>query len=112
MPPKGGEIKMRKKIILLAVSAVLLLFFASSSYGELDPKYVLRAHTWNEADLSSPQQDTTGVSYYNAATNNRTICIRLVKILGCNIVLIRDRNSTSLIKSLADQPSSFKKNER
>jgi hypothetical protein len=100
---------MRKKIIFLAVCAVLLLFFASSSYGELDPKYIrLTEHPWNEADLSSPHQDNTEVSYYLASTNNRTINIWLVKIFGCNIMFVREKNSISLIKSLTYQPPTFR----
>jgi len=47
---------MKKKIILLAVCAVLLLFFASSSYGEVDPKYIrLMEHPWEH--MLSPKID-------------------------------------------------------
>jgi len=48
---------MKNKIIFLAVCAVLLLFFASSSYGELDLKYVLLGHPDQEPLLSAPNGD-------------------------------------------------------
>jgi len=44
---------MKKKIIFVAVCAVLLLILASSSYGELDPKYKTRAHPWGHMESPS-----------------------------------------------------------
>ena len=36
-----------KKIMFMVVCAVLLLIFMSSSYGGIDPKYVVREHPWD-----------------------------------------------------------------
>jgi hypothetical protein len=58
---KGGDIKMKKEIIFLVLCVILLLIFASSSYGELDLKYVLRGHPWGDPCLS-PGSNITIVS--------------------------------------------------
>ena len=43
---------MKKKIILIVVCAVFLLIFMSSSYGGIDPRYVILEHPWEH--LLSP----------------------------------------------------------
>ena len=65
---------MKKKIIFLAVCAVLLLILASSSYGELDPKYKLRGHPWEEVDLCAPK-DSTEIISDKATTQDNIISI-------------------------------------
>jgi hypothetical protein len=59
---------MRKKIIFLAVCAVLLLIFMSSSYGGPDPKYVrLMADPWDR--MLSPKSDDNNLDVILLAFN-------------------------------------------
>lgn len=50
---------MKKKIILLVFCVVLLLIFASLSFGDMDPRYkeLVRGHPDQEPLLSAPNGD-------------------------------------------------------
>ena len=48
---------MKKKTILLALCAVLLLIFTSSSYGGFDPKYLERLRERPDQELKGPPME-------------------------------------------------------
>jgi len=55
---KGGEIKMKKKIIFLVLCVVLLLIFTSLSYAKPDPRYDrLRGDPWEHVLSPRPDND-------------------------------------------------------
>jgi len=48
---------MKKKIICVNFCLILFLIFTTLSFGEIDPKYVLREHPNQEPLLSAPKGD-------------------------------------------------------
>jgi len=94
---------MRKKIIFLAFCAVLLLIFMSSSYGELDPKYVLLGDPWQEMDLC-PAPDTTVIIYDKTATNN-IMGAFVIRVLGIDFVVIQGVNASCSPESPLHKPT-------
>jgi type 1 fimbria pilin len=63
---------MKKKIIFLVLCVVLLLTFMSSSFADIDLKYKLRGHPWDDPCLT-PAGDTTSINVLMLSIGPNTI---------------------------------------
>jgi len=96
---------MKKRLFFLGLCLVLLLIFTSLSYGGYDPKYKLKAHPWDEMNLS-PSEDTTEVTYSENPSCNAPR-VWWIDVAGVRVVLIRDLNFISCPRNRDKRPSIF-----